>query len=279
MSQIEARRGARPKSSGHLLLRRGSLPDPLATPRRRPRPPLTSPSLSGPPSPSLLCFHPMTESRRRRRSQPPWPPATPRPVDKPRRTTVVSCIVYASPFDYGSPASPPTPSPPSPAARDRRRPLATSDVSPEPLGLQSTPCKPRHRSPLPPFSFAHPGRRFHQGRNPPPHELDAGVTPVTIWSCTSVQRTRGCTQSMASALAGSFARCITKPATHPSAGRRPNARRRRSRPPHAQPPAPLDAEHSKLSVEPSRAPNRRRTAISEARRRVLWSPATHRRRI
>ena len=34
----------------------------------------------------------------------------------------------------GSPASLPTPSSPSPAARDRRRPLATSDVSPEPLG-------------------------------------------------------------------------------------------------------------------------------------------------
>ena len=270
---------ARPRRPPPPCLAASSFPGPSRD-ATQPRPPLTSPSLSGPPSPSLLCFpSPMTKSRRRRRSQPPWPPATPRPVDKPRRTAVVSCIVYASPFDCGSPASLPMPSPPSPAARDRRRPLATSDVSPEPLGLQSTPCKPRHRSPLPPFSFARSGRRFHQGRNPPPHKLDAGVTPVTIWSRTSVQRTRGCTQSMASALVGSFARCITKPATHPSAGRRPNARRRRSRPPHAQPPAPLDAEHSKLSVEPSRAPNRRRTAISEARRRVLWSPATHRRRI
>ena len=138
------------------------------------------------PPPRSSASPPMTESRRRRRSQPPWPPATPRPVDKPRRTAIVSCIVYASPFDCGSPASPPTPSSPSPAARDRRRPLATSDVSPEPLGLQSTPCKPRHRSPLPPFSFARSGRRFHQGRKPPPRELDSGETPVTIWSraCT-----------------------------------------------------------------------------------------------
>ena len=126
----------------------------------------------------------------------------------------------AKPSIAVQPASPSPSSSSTSAARDRRRPLATSNVSPEPLGLQSTPCKPRHRSPLPPFSFARSGRRFHQGRNPPPHELDAGVTPVTIWSRTSVQRTRGCTQSMASALVGSFARCNTKPATHPNSGRR-----------------------------------------------------------
>ena len=186
----------------------------------------------------------------------PWSYATPGALHRrPRR------LPHLWPPEIAGARSPPPTSPPSRWA------------------LQSTPCKPRHRSPLPPFSFARSGRRFHQGRNPPPHVVDAGVTPVTIWSRTSVQRTRGCTQSMASALVGSFARCNTKPATHPNAGRRPNARRRRSRPPHAQPPAPLDAEHSKLSIEPSRVPNRRRTAISEARRRVLWSPATHRRRI
>ena len=73
----QLRAGRTRVDAGHLLLRRGSLPDPLATPRRRPRPPSTS-SLSLDPL-LLLCSPPLApEHARRRRPLPPRPPGLPR---------------------------------------------------------------------------------------------------------------------------------------------------------------------------------------------------------
>ena len=104
----QLRAGRTRADAGHLLLRRGSLPDFLATPRRRPRPPLTSPSLSGPPSPSLLCFP------SRDRTEPPPPTratvATGHPTAhrRPRKLRRSSLYLLNEPRGPGRAATPPS---------------------------------------------------------------------------------------------------------------------------------------------------------------------------
>ena len=170
-----------PESPGHLLLTCSPLEAPEGA-THSPRPPLTSPSLSGPPSPSLLCFPPpMTESRRRPRSQPPWPPATLRPSADSRSTEETSSSSQSS---YGTPGGPASPSTVVFNLRIRRPPpvnLRPQRVPGYTELLPFTAVSARFDSPSSPASPRPLGRSCTDAEAPPPHMLAAAAATHRPW--------------------------------------------------------------------------------------------------
>ena len=133
--RTEARRGARPRGLGHLLLPPGHLLlplvalDPVRDATHPPRPLTLSPSSSLP----LALSRAATEHTRRRRRASPRPPSTPCLSDEFRGTAIAFCVVYTNPFDRGSPVASSPSSSPTFGRRQPHRRFAAVSASPSPL--------------------------------------------------------------------------------------------------------------------------------------------------
>ena len=154
---------ARPRRPPPPCLAASSFPG-LSRDATQPRPPLTSPSLSGPPSPSLLCFpsHDRTEP-------PPPTRATvatghPTPYRRPRKLRPDPLFLPTDPRPSGSPAASPSSSPPT-FGRRRTFEDSRAPAPPRPRRcLHQIRCELLFHSPSSSRSFPYSSRPFHQSR-------------------------------------------------------------------------------------------------------------------
>ena len=165
--------------AGHLLLRAGGLSFVLIRAWRRHAPFWTPLTLfrASPTSSALSRATP--EHTRRRRLLPPRPPTTPRPADESRSSAASSST---SSLSYTTPDA----LKPRQCRRFRPRlPEIPVVVSPDPVPPlprqkhQKNRGEPLYHFPLTPCPISSSSRPLHWSRDTPPHELAAGVTPVT----------------------------------------------------------------------------------------------------